>query len=71
VGSVDRAARTFTLAERPQGFQVVVVNDATVFTLAEGDSATFADVEPEGVVAVTGTAAGPDRLLAKRVVVLA
>lgn len=71
VGSVDRPARTFTLRERPQGYQVVVITGATAFRLAEGDAASFADVEPGGVVAITGTPATPDRLVAKQVIVLA
>lgn len=70
VGSVDRAAGSFTLAERPGGYAVVVVTGSTVFTLAEGDPASFADVEPGTSVAVTGTASAPDRLVARRVVVL-
>lgn len=70
VESVDRAGGTFTLVGRPSGYAVVVVTGSTVFTLAEGDPATFAHVEPGAVVAVTGTAGGPGQLTARRVVVL-
>lgn len=70
VESVDLGARTFRLTNAPSGVSVVVVTDSTRFTLAEGDPATFDQVQTDSVVSVTGTVAGPDRILAHQVVIL-
>ncbi|MGH9154394.1 MAG: hypothetical protein ACRD1K_00730 [Acidimicrobiales bacterium] len=68
--AVDAGARTFTLVGKPSGYSVVVTTDATQFKLAEGEPASFADVEPDVLVSVTGTAIAADRVTARQVTIL-
>ena len=70
VGTVDAAAGTFTLVERPSGFGVVAVNGATEFRLSESEPASFANVKPGTFVSVSGAVVAPGRVLARRVVIL-
>lgn len=65
IGTVDAAGRTFTLVPPVSGYSTVTLNTATRIRLSDSEPGTFADVQPNSSVVVTGTASAPGRFVAR------
>ena len=70
VTGVDPAGRTFGLSGTSSPWSVVIVDGSTEFRFGDGGPASFGDVEPEATVVVIGRTQPPNRLTARRVVIL-